>query len=67
MYVNMHMRDDPEVSDLKVNNMSIKEIKEKLKELNITTKLRKIEKLRDILKQHLGAQNTKVLKTVLKK
>lgn len=52
------VRDDPEVSDLDVDNMSIKEIKEKLKQFNITTKLRKIEKLRDILKQHLGAQNT---------
>ena len=46
-----------EVSSIDIDNMSVHEMKEKLREMKISTKVRRADKLREILRKALCDHN----------
>lgn len=54
------VREEPEVpmTEVDIDNMSLQGIKDKLKELNIKTRVRRMDKLREILKNYIQQPST---------
>ena len=48
------MDDEPTTEDINIENMSVCEIKSKLKEMNISTRCRREDKLREILRRAIA-------------